>query len=393
MSLLTHPGGIATLHRLAPGRTAALEAELSTLSRERPITLLLPCRAEDLETDALSHVARRLADMEWISRVVVGVDAPRQADADKARALFAPLRQKARFLWTESPAVLVLEQELDNKGLTVADDGRGRHLWLCLGAALAAGDEPGVVLVQSPGMSIVSRGVSARLCWPLLCGGNGFRFVKGARPSHTGHPRARLVRYLVTPLLRTMEMLAGPLPALRFLGAFTDPLGEEMAFDAALAPALSVPAAGGAGIGILEQMRRALPVASICQSELAGEPTPPPPPFSRETPDPALHRLAREITAAIAGLVTGGSFPWQVHVTEMWEAWAHAAARSDAAEAALNGLLNDPDENALFIRALHRALEDALENPRRPALLPSWREVEATVPGGLEALKENAQPA
>src|SRR5690606_7949456 len=118
---------------------------------------------------------------EWISRIIVGVDSTRQADVEMARLAFAPLRRPVQFLWTESPAVLVLEQELDNRGLTVADTGRGRHLWLCLGAALAGEDASpaGILAFHNCDLHPYSREIPARLCWPLLQSGGGFQFVKG----------------------------------------------------------------------------------------------------------------------------------------------------------------------------------------------------------------------
>ena len=94
MSSLSHPAGITTLHRLSPEAWPALEKSLETMTRERPVTLILPCHVRELGTEALAGMVQELAGAAWVKRIVIGLDGAESHELAIARECFAALPQE-----------------------------------------------------------------------------------------------------------------------------------------------------------------------------------------------------------------------------------------------------------------------------------------------------------
>lgn len=388
-----HPAGITTLHRLRGADSLPSAAGLSRLAALRPVTLVLPCHARDLGTESLVRMVSELAATPWISRFIVGLDGLEASGLAAARECFAGLGGRVSFLWTDSPAVAAAETRLRSVSETTADSGKGRNVWLCFGLALALSEgSPGIVAVHDCDIRDYSRELPARLCLPLLKPEFGFRFAKGFYSRHSDRLHGRLMRLLLRPLLQAMEMRAGPVPGLQFLSAFHYPLAGETAMDLALLRRLAVPAGWGLEIGLLDEVRRQLPPAAICQSGLCAAYDHKHQELSPDDPGSGLHRMAREVAATLLGTVSGGSYPWRDEIFVTWEARAAEALRQTEAESFLNGLNFDRDQELLAVRTFGRALEGALEMPAAPALLPSWAGAERACPGILDQLAAGALP-
>ncbi|MES2707702.1 MAG: glycosyl transferase [Verrucomicrobiota bacterium] len=391
-----HPAGITTLRRLqtAVGGLPS-DAELSRLAAARPVTLMLPCHARDLDTESLAGIVRELASAPWISRFIVGLDGVEESGLAAARESFAGLAGRVSFLWTDSPEVTAIEDRLKEVKETTAAGGKGRNVWLGLGLALAWADSaaPGIVAVHDCDIRAYSRELPARLCLPLLRPEFGFRFAKGFYARHSDRLHGRLMRLLVRPLLQAMEMRAGPVPGLQFLNAFRYPLAGETAMDLAVAQRLAVTATWGLEIGLLDEVRRQLPPSAICQSGLCAAYDHKHQDLSPDDPGAGLHRMAREVAATLLGTISGGSYPWRDEILVTWQACAADALRQAEAESFLNGLDFHRDQEALAVRTFGRALESALELPGAPALLPSWASAERACPGILDQLAAGARGA
>lgn len=379
-----HPAGITTLNRLQTSAGPPDKGEMIRLTAARPVTLVLPCHARDLDTDSLAGMVAQLAGVPWISRFIVGLDGLEQGGLDGARANFAELGERARFLWTGSPAVREIETRLADAGETTASEGKGRNVWLCLGAALALGAESaknGIVAVHDCDIRDYQAELPARLCLPLLHPEFGFRFVKGYYPRHSDRLHGRLMRLLVRPLLQAMEMRAGPMPALQFLSAFHYPLAGETAMDMELAARLTVPATWGLEIGLLDEVRRMVPPSAICQSRLCAVYDHKHQELSPNDPASGLHRMAREVASTLLDTVSGGTFPWREQIPGTWNDQAAGALRQAEAESFLNGLTFHRDQEQLAVLTFGRALDSAISLPVPPGLLPSWNRVGRVCPG------------
>ena len=390
MTSYLHPAGITTLHRLVPEAWPTLEADLVRRARTCPITLILPCHARELGTAALEGILGELAGATWLARLVVGVDGADATQWADARRAFAGLPQDTRLLWTGDPAVEALEASLARGGLTTAAAGKGRNAWLCAGLAIALAEAPGVVALHDCDIRNYSRELPGRLCHPLLEPAWGFRFNKGFYSRHSDRLHGRLQRLLVRPLLRAMELCAGPVAALQFLSAFRYPLAGESALHLSLLRQLSFSATWGLEISLLEEVRRHLPAQAVSQTELCAAYDHKHQELSPDDPAVGLHRMAREVSAALLATVSGGTYPWREQILEAWQALSSEALRHAAAESALNGLHFLPDGEALAQLTFGRALQSALEQPAAPALLPAWHAVARAHPGSLAQLERAA---
>ena len=388
MSSLFHPAGITTLHRLSPEAWPALEKSLENMSRDCPVTLILPCHVRELGTEALAGIVQELAGAAWVKRIVIGLDGAEHHELASARECFAALPRETSLLWTGAPAVRELEAQLQAAGLTMAPSGKGRNVWLCAGLALAGNQKPGVVAIHDCDIKNYSRELPGRLCHPLLDQKWGFRFNKGFYSRHSDRLHGRLQRLLVRPLLRAMELRAGPLPMLQFLSAFRYPLAGESAMDTALLRKVNLPSTWGLEIGLLEEVRRQLSPRSVCQTELCAAYDHKHHELSPEDPGSGLHRMAREVSATLLATVSGGTYPWREQIVETWQELTADALRHAAAEASLNGLSHFIEQESLAVLTFGKALQAAVEEPAPPSLLPSWDAAERALPGVFQQLEQ-----
>ena len=387
MSSYPHPAGITTLHRLSPEAWPVLEASLGPLTAACPVTLILPCHVRELGSAALNDMVRELESAAWITRIVIGLDDAEIHEFHAARKAFANLPQETVLLWTGAPEVVAMEAALQRAGLTTAASGKGRNVWLCAGMALACTGGSGVIAVHDCDIKSYSRELVGRLCYPLLEKRRGFRFNKGFYSRHSDRLHGRLQRLLVRPLLRAMELRAGPVPMLQFLSAFRYPLAGESAMDAALLRQVNFPATWGLEIGLLQEIRHRLDPRSVCQTELCAAYDHKHHDLSPDDPESGLNRMAREVSGTLLATVSGGTYPWREQIVETWQEMAGDALRHAEAETALNDLAYFADEESLAIRTFAIALQAAVEQSAPPRLLPSWESAERAMPGILERLK------
>ena len=386
MTAISHPAGITTLHRLRPEAWPALEQSLGDLTQECPVTLLLPCHVKELGTESLDGIIRELTRAFWIKQIVVGVDGGSDAEFKLARQIFSGLPCETTLLQTASPAVWALEEEMRAAGLTTASSGKGRNVWLCAGRALADGDGPGVVAVHDCDIRDYTRELPGRLCHPLLERRWGFRFNKGFYSRYSDRLHGRVQRLLVRPLLRAMELRAGPVAMLQFLSAFRYPLAGESAFDRPLLAELNFPASWGLEMGLLAEIARRVHPRAVCQTELCGAYDHKHHDLSPEDPDTGLHRMAREVSDTLLSTVSGGTYPWREQILETWQEMTTDALRHASAESVLNGLPHSMEQETLAVSTFRQALQAAADEPAPPALLPSWRSATRALPHLLTRL-------
>ncbi len=391
MSSPSHPAGITTLHRLATASWPALEVRVAHLAAECQVSLVLPCHVRELGTEALAGMIAELAQAPWIRRIVVGLDGAGPDDLSGARQAFAGLPQETFLLWSGAPSILALEAQLKAAGQTSAVAGKGRNVWLGAGLALAHGGT-GVVALHDCDIKNYSREIVGRLCHPLLEKAWGFHYNKGFYSRHSDRLHGRVQRLLVRPLLRAMELRAGPVPMLQFLSAFRYPLAGESALESTLLSRLNFSSTWGLEIGLLEEVRRHLTPSAVCQTELCAAYDHKHHELSPDDPQHGLHRMAREVAGTLLATVGGGTYPWKEQIVETWQDLSRDALRHAAAESAMNGLDHFPEQDALAVATFGKALEAAVDQPAPPGLLPSWQAAERAVPGILHALKDAVLP-
>lgn len=262
-------------------------------------------------------------------------------------------------IWCDGPALAGL---LDDAGL---DDprGKGRDVWLAMGLAAAVDGQELLVLHDADARSY-SGDLVRKLCWPLA---NGFDFAKGyyARLER-GRLYGRLFRLFVVPLLRALE--AGhDHPLLDYLGAFRYALAGEMAMTGEVALSMRAHPTWGFEMGALGEAHRLVGFEGSAQVDLGVHEH-----DHRSVDGPAgLAEMCESVNdATFLALGDVGLEPDPASVRRGYREAASRLIAQYAADAAVNDLEYDPEEE----RAQVEAYAGAIRRPPADPRLPAWRD-------------------
>lgn len=380
-------GAITSLHRLVQNSVSLLSEQLSMWSASRPITVVIPCHADDLEAPALETILKTLAAARFVRRIILGLDA---ASVDVWRRTFERLQGlsvECAVLWNESPAVAEFFGKLGAGGVAAVPRGKGRNLWLCIGLALAL-EAKGLLLVHDADILTYSEELPARLCWPVAHPELGFAFCKGFAARFSQRLNGRVMRLLVTPLLRALETLIGGHPLLRYLGAFRYPLAGEFACRSELAARLRVAADWGAEISLLAEVRNNTVPEAVCQAEFAERYDHKHQELSAEDASRGLHKMAVDVARRIFLSLAGEGVAWDEgafdELVRLYLKEAALTLRAYRADAGFNALDYELEAEELavstFAHSLSLASAGSLGAPSGEGLLPCWKDVFADWP-------------
>src|SRR5690606_19326929 len=137
----------------------------------------------------------------------------------------------------------------------------------CFGYVLAS-ERARRVAVHDCDIRTYSRELLARLCYPVDHPNLGFDFCKGYYARVTDRLHGRVVRLLVTPMLRALRSILGAHPYLVYMDTFRYPLAGEVAMDVDLLRRVRIPHDWALEIGMLAEVFRNSAPRAICQSEL-----------------------------------------------------------------------------------------------------------------------------
>ena len=388
-------GAIATLHRLGPPNVARLEAELCAFSAKTPIALVLPCHAREFGTPALERIVGELRDADFLRQIVVGIDgADTAAKWSRARKIFGVLPQETLLLWNDGPRISKLLRGLARCGFGGAA-GKGRNVWLCLGAVLSA-DVARVIAMHDCDIANYSRELLVRLCYPLANPALKFDFCKGYYARVSDRLHGRVTRLLVAPLLRAMRDITGPHPLLEYLGSFRYPLAGEVALRTEHARRLRLPCDWALELGVLAETFRHCAPRAVCQAELCDNYDHRHQSLSPRDPARGLHKVAREVALAFFRSMSAEGVKMGAPLfSALFSAYSRHAAdalRLYSADALINGLDYPRHDEELavqtFVRANHEAAEIFPAPADAAACAPAWVQIAEEMPDFLPALRD-----
>jgi glucosyl-3-phosphoglycerate synthase len=396
MSDFFQTGAIATLHRLGLPDLPRLERELQEFAKETPIALVLPCHINEVGSRALKGIARELARVPYLQQVIVGIDGARGARQwRKARHFFAQLPQKPTLLWNDGPRMQQLYRKLEEAELGSGSGGKGRNVWTCFGYVLAS-EQARMVAVHDCDIVTYSRELLARLCYPVAHPALGFDFCKGYYARATDKLNGRVMRLLVTPLLRALKSILGLHPYLVYMDTFRYPLAGEFSMDVDLVRRVRIPYDWALEVGMLAEVFRNTAPRAICQSELCDNYDHKHQELSPRDPEKGLNKMAADIArsffrrmAAEGIKLDAGLFDT---VLSAYMRQAEDTLRFYAADSALNGLRypRHEEENAVatFVRSIRIATKGFQDDPLWSPLISNWNRVESACPHFLDELRE-----
>jgi glucosyl-3-phosphoglycerate synthase len=210
MSDFFQTGAIATLHRLGKQNVSRLERDLREFTQETRIALVLPCHVKELGTPALRGIMRELRNVNYLKQIIVGIDGATPREWARARRIFGQLPQKPTLLWNDGPRIRRLYSQLEDADISPGEPGKGRNVWTCFGYVLAS-EQSQMVAVHDCDIITYSRELLARLCYPVAHPSLGFDFCKGYYARYTSKLNGRVMRLMVTPLLRSLITILPPI--------------------------------------------------------------------------------------------------------------------------------------------------------------------------------------
>lgn len=392
-----HQNGIITdFHNLTRRSVESLEADLLRFSHRRPMSLILPSLYSELEGPALEAIVEEIRRVPYLAEVVIGLDRADRAQFQRAREFFARLPQHHRILWNDGPRLRALDEELDAQGLSPQQPGKGRNVWFCAGFVQASG-RGAVVALHDCDILTYERGLLARLFYPVAHPHFNYEFCKGYYPRIAdGRLNGRVSRLMVTPLLRALKAMHGPLPYLEYLDSFRYALSGEFSMRAEVLDGIRIPADWGLEVGVLSEVHRNYSTKRLCQVDLADAYDHKHQPVSAEDASAGLNRMSLDIAKALyrklatQGVTFSGEGFRTLKATyyrlalDLIEAYDH--------DAVMNGLSLDrhAEERAveLFAANLLEAGSAFLDNPGERPFIPSWNRVRSAIPDLPERLHD-----
>jgi len=392
-------GSITTLHRLGPTAIDRLEAELRVHAHARPIALVLPCLFDELRDTALAGIIETLRHVPYLHQVVVCVDgAERREDFDQMRAAFEGVPtldgRGAVLIWSDGPRLRGIQERLRAEGLDPGVRGKGRATWLAYGYVLATA-EAHVVAVHDCDIRDYPRELLARLCFPTVHPNLNYEFAKGYYGRVTDRLYGRVTRLFMTPLLRAMKSVLGPVPLLDYLDSFRYPLAGECAMTTDLVRINRIPSDWGLEVGVLAEVFRNCSAKRICQVELVENYEHKHRQLSENDPTTGLHKMVVDIASSLIrnlasyGVQFDAGFLNTLIAAYLRTAQDAVARYSD--DAALNGLVFDRHEEEVAVETFARALRTAglsfVHDPMGAPQIPNWSRVTSALPGLLDELR------
>ena len=366
-------GPITTLHRLNTDRSEEALTYFAQPDVGNGVALILPCLISEFDGSALPKIVQHLSELEWLGRVIVGVDGADSNSFEAAQSLFSRLPQPTTVVWNDSGDM----KEFDRKVGIGPGTGKGRNLWRCVGVANGF-SQIDTVVVHDADISTYKASFVARLAHPIVDERLGFDFVKGFYPRlDEAGLNGRVTRLLVWPLLASLVSLAPENVRLRYLESFRYPLAGEFASRISVANSIAMPEHWGVDIALLTAAQSL--GAAVAQTDLTDRYDHKHQLLSVDDANLGLHHMARDVIStllSVAGLD-------EVDADIFDESLRHAVS-AHRANSISNGIpVNEPEEVAavaLFSK-LVRETKSAL-----PPELPSWDQLRLEFPGCVQDL-------
>ena len=389
-------GVVTTLHNLTNRSTEELEQELMAFSKSRPLGLILPSLFSELEGQALPDIINKIAEVPYLSQIVIGLDRADLAQYKHAIDFFSKLPQHHRILWNDGPRLTALDAKLKALGLAPTEMGKGRNVWYCMGYILATKKAESVALHDCDILTY-DRNLLARLIYPVANPQFHYEFSKGyyARVA-SGKLNGRVARLLVTPLLKALKRVLGFNEYLEFMDSFRYSLSGEFSFRRDVLTDLRIPSDWGLEIGVLSEMHRNYAPNRICQVDIANNYDHKHQDLSLESTDGGLSKMSIDITKALFRKLATQGYTINTETMRTIKATYFRIAldyidtyRNDAM---INGLTLDihTEEKSveMFAKNIMEAGASFLDNPMEKPFIPSWGRVVSAMPEVLDELKD-----
>jgi glucosyl-3-phosphoglycerate synthase len=335
-----------------------------------------------------------LSKVRYIRQIVISLGRADRHQFEHARQFFSVLPQETIIIWNDGDRVSSLRKTLEDNGLKIGPDGKGRSAWTAYGYVLAA-RKAEVIALHDCDILTYSRELLARLVYPVVNPNLGFEFCKGFYARYANKMYGRVTRLLMTPLIRTLKVVLQPHPLLDYLDSFRYALAGEFSMNVDLARVNRIPSDWGLEVGVLAEVYRNTSVRRICQSDLCEVYDHKHQGLDTESAETGLLKMCVDIcknlfrTLSSEGIVIS---QWHLQtVLARYQRLAEDTIDRYNADAAINALVYErhSEEGIVetFAKGIRMAGEMYLEDPLGIALIPNWNRVAAALPDFLDQLQ------
>lgn len=394
MSDFYQTGVVSTLHRLPGTKLERMETELKRFQRQQPVTLLLPSLMSEFDGPAMPRILEELKGVKWLRQIVLVLDKADEAGFRRVRDLFAGMQVPSRIIWNDGPRVLELYRLLEQNNIVLGPRGKGRSVWMGMGYILSD-EKTYAIALHDCDITTYNRELLARLCYAISSTSMSYEFAKGYYARVGAKMNGRVTRLFFTPLVRTLQRVAGFLPFLVFLDSFRYPLAGEFAMTTDLARIVRLPSDWGLEVGMLSEVWRNCAPRRVCDVDIAESYDHKHQDLSQDDPGQGLHRMAADIAKhlfrqiAVEGVAISDGFFKSVKAAYLRE--AQDAIRKYSDDAAVNGLPYDRHAEGtavdVFARAVDTAGKIVVEDPLGAPLISNWNRVTSAIPEFLERFR------
>jgi len=379
---------VTTLHNFKNRKLEDIESELLKYSEQRPIGLIIPSLYSELQRPALINIVNILKDIPYLGEIVIGLDRANKDEYKKAKEFFSVLPQHHRVIWNDGPKMKHLEYLLNEENIHPGNPGKGKNVWFSFGYMIASGKSEAIALHHAD-ITTYTREMLARLIYPVANPTFNYKYCKGYYFRVDDEKiNGRMVRLLVTPLLRTLKNQLGPLEYLEYLDSFRYILSGELSMRADVLKTIRIPTDWSLDIGMLTEVQRNNSLNRICQVEIADNYDHKHQAESFDNPDKGLSKMSLDISRSIFSKLAADGSIFNEGVFRSIKATYYRIAldmvEQYSCDAAMNGLtFNRHKEERLvdqFARNVYQAGISYLNNPNQTPIMPTWKRVFNTIP-------------
>ncbi len=260
---------ITTLHDLNLDKDKLLK-NISDISIERPVSVVMPMLYSEIKSDALGTIVQQLNKCTYLKEVIIPLAAKNEEEFNHVKLFFRKLNIPNLIMWCNGPKIVNLLTQLKSEGLNLTKYvGKGRDVWLALGIANLRSY---AVALHDADIQGYTEVIPTKLLYPILEPELDFKFNKGyyARVNiNRTIMYGRVFRLFLHPLLKSLVDLLETEPNfIRFLRSFRYPISGEFALTSDLARDLDIPGGWGIEIGVMAEIYRNIAAKRICQTDL-----------------------------------------------------------------------------------------------------------------------------
>jgi glucosyl-3-phosphoglycerate synthase len=381
---------VPTFTRLENEDLTQMEQSLTKAASRLPIGVIIPALFQDLSSPAMQNIIHELSGMNFVSRVYISLDRGTPEEYQEAQEITRPLKNKARVLWNDSPAVQSVIARIDEV-LPVGPRGKGQAVWTGLGYALGKSDVS-VIAFHDADVLTYDRGFLLRLLFPVVR--LRYQFSKGFYARYSDRLHGRVVRLFYFPFVKALRRILQKIDFLEYMSDFRYPLSGEFATFASIANELRFPSDWGIEVGLLSEMYRIVRPHRICQVEIT-------PRYDHkhqevgQEPASGLARMVSDIARTFFTQLSSSGCVLTIDTlralkhTYMANARAYVKTYEDYSK--MNTLTQFDMHQELgsievFASVLERAFEEFQSHPFGSPLIPEWRRIEVALDGILPEL-------